>query len=106
MGGINLQEKADEFYNDEQRILYFYTPLCGTCAVAEKYIKIVEEMDSVSEVRKLDINYWPKLAEAWKIESVPCLIRIEKNNSTKKMYAMENVLKIYEFIRGDNNDRT
>ncbi len=94
----NLQHHVE---NHKRSLVYFYTPMCGTCALAETYLDIAAEMDSVPPVLKVDINFSPQTAEKWKIESVPCLVLIDNNRLEKKMYAFENVLKIYNFARGE-----
>lgn len=94
----NLQHHVE---NHKRSLVYFYTPMCGTCALAETYLDIAAEMESVPPVLKVDINFSPQTAEKWKIESVPCLVLIDNNRLEKKMYAFENVLKIYNFARGE-----
>ncbi|PTL40275.1 thioredoxin family protein [Alkalicoccus saliphilus] len=94
----NLQSHVE---NHERSLVYFHTPMCGTCALAETYLDIASEMDSVPPLLKVDINFSPQTAEKWKIESVPCLVLIDNNRLEQKMYAFENVLKIYNFARGE-----
>lgn len=83
--------------------VYFYTPSCGTCAIAKSYLDIVKEIPEVPLILEQDINYAVSYAAEWKIESVPCLVKVKNGNVIEKLYAFEHVAKLYNFIRGDKN---
>lgn len=78
---------------DENRtgLLYVYTPLCGTCQVAGKMLTVVKELLPHQEIGKADLNYLPHLAEAFGIESVPCLLMIKDGKLIEKIYAFQSV---------------
>ncbi|SDN35986.1 thioredoxin family protein [Alkalicoccus daliensis] len=95
-------EEIDNFTAGKaQAAIYFYTPACGTCALAKSYLTVLKEVPEMPEVLEQDINYLPEAAEKWRIESVPCLIKLENGVITNKLYAFENVTKVYKFLRGD-----
>ncbi|MBO0992075.1 thioredoxin family protein [Bacillus sp. SD088] len=82
--------------NKQSLILYFYTPLCGTCQVAGKMLGIVEQMMAEPPFKKADLNYLPEIAEQFSIESVPCLIQLNKGKIENKIYAFHSVPYLYE----------
>lgn len=85
---------------EESLVLYFYTPLCGTCQVAGKMLGIVEQMIPVVSFKKTDLNYAPELAEHFAIESVPCMIQLDKGEVINKIYAFQSVPFLLENIKG------
>ncbi|CAM4152009.1 thioredoxin family protein [Lederbergia lenta] len=85
-------------------VLYFYTPLCGTCQVAGKMISIVEHLVDEIPFGKADLNYFPKLAEYFSIESVPCLLIIKDGQVYEKVYAFKSVPDLLTLIQKYIND--
>ncbi|MBS4220827.1 thioredoxin family protein [Bacillus sp. FJAT-49711] len=79
-------------------ILYFYTPLCGTCQVAGKMLEVVEQMHPDTTFGKADLNYSPEMAEMFSIESVPCLIIAKAGKVQEKVYAFKSVPYLHELI--------
>lgn len=84
---------------DKVSFIYFYTPMCGTCHLAKRFLQIVEKMDNVPTIYEADINYFKVIAKEWEIESVPCFIAFRESKVVDKMYAFESVTKVYEFIQ-------
>ena len=87
------------FSNNEPAVLYFYTPLCGTCQVAGKMLSIVEQMIPEIPFSKADLNYLPGIAETYFIESVPCLLVIKDGLIQEKIYAFKSVPYLYDLIK-------
>ncbi|MBM7704573.1 thioredoxin family protein [Metabacillus iocasae] len=83
-----LKEKQNEH---EQLVIFFYTPLCGTCQVSKKMLAVVEQLLPHLNVGMCNLNYMPNQAEVYEIESVPCLIVLDKNKVQKKLYAFHSV---------------
>lgn len=71
-------------------LLYFYTPMCGTCQVSSKMMDVVKEIVDL-DIGKMNLNYYPQLASSFKIESVPCLIFIKEGKVLDKIYAFHSV---------------
>lgn len=79
--------------------VYFYTPLCGTCKVAEKMLQVVEATLPDLPLYKSNINFMSELAFEWEIKSVPCLIFVEHGKVARKLYAMRSVSDLYEALK-------
>lgn len=79
--------------------VFMYTPLCGTCKLAEHMLQIARSTGNTYMVYKLDANFSPQLIELYKIQSVPCLIVINSQNSIEKHYAFKSVQDVYEIIK-------
>ncbi|AZU63848.1 thioredoxin family protein [Neobacillus mesonae] len=71
-------------------LVYFFTPLCGTCQLAGKMLQVVENLVDL-EMGKMDLNYYPDLAERFAIESVPCLLLVRDGQVVKTIYAFHSV---------------
>jgi thiol-disulfide isomerase/thioredoxin len=79
--------------------LFFYTPLCGTCKMTERMLEIILEISPVLPLYKCNINFMPNLAQAWVIQSAPCLIIYEKGEVANKIYAMQSVDYLYGLLK-------
>lgn len=90
-----------ETFLEEKRTgyLYFYTPMCGTCQVASKMLKVIEQLLPDVSSGKADLNYLPEMAERFEIESVPCLILLKKGEEQEKVYAFQSVPYLYEKLK-------
>ncbi|THE14204.1 thioredoxin [Bacillus timonensis] len=91
---LKLNNK-DEFW------LYLYTPMCGTCQVASKMITVVDELLPHVTIGKSDLNYLPKKAIEWQIESVPCLMHLKNGKVIEKYYAFHSVPYLLEIVSKD-----
>ncbi|NMD68992.1 thioredoxin family protein [Bacillus sp. DNRA2] len=79
-------------------LVYAYTPMCGTCAVASKMLSVIEELIPNLVVVKMNVNYHRTLAESLMIESVPCLLIYKDGTLEHKLYAFQSVPFLYEKI--------
>ncbi|NJP38887.1 thioredoxin family protein [Alkalicoccus luteus] len=79
--------------------MYFYTPMCGTCKLAERFIDLAEHLPGAGQVMRRDINEYSELAQKWQITSVPCLIRIAENKPVDRIYAFHDVPHVYQFLK-------
>ncbi|RLQ96557.1 thioredoxin family protein [Falsibacillus albus] len=92
--------KINEYIEtSEDFFLYFYTPMCGTCQVAGKMLDVVETILHDQKIGKADLNYMPQFAEAFSIESVPCLVILKNGEVKKKIYAFHSVPYIYDELK-------
>lgn len=98
MNDWNLDEVSTFLKNHSSGLIYFYTPLCGTCQVASRMLQIIEKMIDV-EIGKVNLNYHSDLAKQFEIESVPCLIFIKNGEIADTIYAFQSVPYLYEKIK-------
>lgn len=78
--------------------VYIYTPLCGTCKVAERMLEVVGAMRADLQVDRVNIHVIPSLVRLWQVESVPCLIKLDQGQLAQKMYAFESVENVLRFL--------
>ncbi len=100
----DIQERCKNA--DTAFAIYFYTPMCGTCGVAEKMLEVIEATMTALPLYKCNINFAPDLAREWKIESVPCLSLIEGGACSRKVYAMRSVPDLYNVLKPLMNKET
>ncbi|WP_147533985.1 thioredoxin family protein [Bacillus marasmi] len=79
-------------------LVYAYTPMCGTCAVASKMLTVIEELMPNIHLVKMNVNFNRALAEELLIESVPCLLIFKEGIVKHKIYAFQSVPFLYEKI--------
>jgi Thioredoxin domain-containing protein len=77
----------------------FYTPMCGTCKVAERMLEIVEATGVPIGIRRININFAPILRERWRVTSVPCLVLLENGEPIRMEYAMGSVDHLYRMLQ-------
>lgn len=85
--------------DEEPSVVFLYAPFCGTCMVAAKMLDVVAGMPSGMAVERVNINYTPNLARICRIESVPCLMIVQKGEEPRKLYAFESVGNVYSFLQ-------
>lgn len=79
-------------------LVYFYTPMCGTCQVASKMLQVIEQLVEI-EMGKMNLNFYPDLARDFEIESVPCLLFVEAGKVRETLYAFQSVPFLLEKIK-------
>jgi thioredoxin 1 len=99
MKEIIREELPSCLKDPNKKALYLYTPLCGTCQLASKMLDVVEHVVSNVSFYKLDLNYAPDFAEAYSIESVPCLLIMNGETVLEKIYAFHSVAYLYDVFQ-------
>ncbi|WHX99860.1 thioredoxin family protein [Neobacillus sp. DY30] len=98
MNDWNLDELSSFLNGHSSGLIYFYTPLCGTCQVASRMLQIIENMFDV-KIGKMNLNFYPELSDTFQIESVPCLLFIKDGELVEMIYAFNSVPFLYEKIK-------
>ena len=95
------QEELTAFFDNKQTgMVYFYTPLCGTCQVASKMLHVIEQLLPLElALGKMNLNYHPDLARELAIESVPCLLFIKEGAVIDSIYAFHSVPFLLDKIK-------
>jgi thiol-disulfide isomerase/thioredoxin len=94
----NLDDVSSFLNNHSSGLIYFYTPLCGTCQVASRMLQVIEKMVDV-KIGKMNLNFFPELANKFEIESVPCLLIVKDGEVLEMIYAFHSVPFLYEKIK-------
>ncbi|SFB16406.1 Thioredoxin [Cohnella sp. OV330] len=88
--------------------LFVYTPLCGTCALARRMLEVAEASLTNVRIASANINLMPGMAEAFQIESVPCLLLRRQDGAWNKVYRFGSVVEVRarlaESFGGEEND--
>ena len=79
--------------------MFFSTPLCGTCRVAERMLEVASATGSTIPLVKININFAPRLRERWTIESVPALVIVENGEPIHTSYAMRSAGDLYLLLK-------
>jgi len=85
--------------SDETVAVLFFTPLCGTCQIAERMLDVVQATGVDVKLCKININYAPKLRDSWQVASVPCLALIRDGHPVRMEYAMRSVDHLYQLLK-------
>jgi thioredoxin 1 len=94
------QKDFEQFMqNKGTGLMYFYTPICGTCQMAAKMLEVIQQLYPELPLGKADLNYMPEMAEALEIKSVPCLLLIRNGVIAEKIFAFHSVPYLHEQIQ-------
>jgi thioredoxin 1 len=99
MNELSLEQVEIIQKNEFNGLLYTYTPMCGTCEVASRMLTVIEELFPTIEIVKMNVNFYPELAEEFRIESVPCLLIMKNGAVEQKIYAFRSVPYLFEKIK-------
>ncbi|WP_332693179.1 thioredoxin family protein [Halalkalibacter lacteus] len=80
-------------------IVFVYTPLCGTCMLAERMVRVVETAFETLPIFSLNINHSPAFAQKWKIKSVPCLLLFQKGLGVERVYAFQSIGYVHNVVK-------
>ncbi|WP_052144670.1 thioredoxin family protein [Halalkalibacter okhensis] len=80
-------------------VVFVYTPLCGTCKLAEKMVAVVDSTFESLPIFSLNINHSPVFAQKWKIQSVPCLLLFQKGLGVERIYAFHSIGYIHNILK-------
>jgi thioredoxin 1 len=85
-------------FNKTTVAIYFYSPFCGTCKLATRMIEVTAGALPHLSIYKCNVNLVPTLISQLEIESVPCLLLLDKDRIVRKVYAMSSVATLYEVL--------
>lgn len=95
---VILHEVTKEQLEQDNLLLYIYTPFCGTCNVAKSMLKKMESVHNKEIFYQMNASLHPEFMQDYKIESVPCLF-IKRNKEVKeKIYAFKSIGNIYSYL--------
>ncbi|QHA93229.1 thioredoxin family protein [Bacillus sp. N1-1] len=99
MQEITDEVSIKELLQKEGSIIFFYTPFCQTCKIAERMLHIVTEAKEMNAVVYMcNLNYFPWVAEVLGIQSVPALTVIGGYDENRTLFAFESVVTIDKFL--------
>ncbi|MBP1155504.1 MULTISPECIES: thioredoxin family protein [unclassified Paenibacillus] len=101
-----LERTANVAAKKDVRFVYFYTPLCGTCKVGIRMLEVVVAMHPDIPVGLCNINYAQALAQGWRIESVPCLVKLEGGTPSALLYRLGTVQELRFWMLDESSKTT
>jgi thioredoxin 1 len=93
---VNERKLQEIVEAEECIIVFFYTPLCGTCKLARRMLEVVlEALQLPVTSLTCDLNIMPKAAETYQIMSVPCLMIFNNGKVKEQMFRFQSVDYLY-----------
>ncbi len=93
-----MQQVTDDILQQERYLLYIYTPLCGTCALARTMLDKIESVHQQDIFYEMNASLNPEFMQDYKVESVPCLLIKEGGEIRDKVYAFKSIANIYSYL--------
>lgn len=93
----------DVMQTDKTAVVFFHTPLCGTCKLAERMINtVMEAAKPEMEGLTCDLNFMPDIAERYKIMSVPALLIFQAGELKETVFSFPSLEHIYALLEKYN----
>lgn len=80
-------------------VVFFHTPLCGTCRLAERMVHVAETALKGLPVYRCNVNFAPDLVQQYEITSIPCVAVFSGGQLADKRYRMQAVDELYRFLK-------
>ncbi|MED1857880.1 thioredoxin family protein [Brevibacillus reuszeri] len=96
---ISAAELHDCIKKEQSFALFVFTPMCGTCKLAERMLEVTSEALPAIVIKKLNINVAHGLAEQLMITSVPALLLFQKGELVARHFAIQSVAFLYEVLK-------
>lgn len=104
MEELNSDKLMEIVKGQQPHYIYFYTPLCGTCQLANKMLEIIGKTIPELPIYKCNLNYATSIAQHYQIESVPCLSIWQNGIILEKIYAFHSVSQLFDIINEYENN--
>ncbi|WP_270179937.1 thioredoxin family protein [Alkalihalobacillus sp. CinArs1] len=92
---LDKEVEIERAQQESLSVLFFYTPFCSTCKIAERMLSIASAANGMKEqTYKVNLNYFPDLAEKLTIQSVPALTIFENGQAKETIFAFESVVRL------------
>ena len=82
------------------KIYDFYADWCGPCQMMKPIMEEFEKSHPDVEVRRINIDEEPDLAEQYHISSIPCLVAIKDGEEVNRIFGAVSIKKIEKLIGG------
>lgn len=96
---ISDTEVLEVAAQEKNVIVFFYTPLCGTCKLARRMLEIVAATLPGLVIYTCDANFARPLLEAFEVQSVPALAYLRDGELTSLQFAFHGVDDLYARIK-------
>ncbi len=77
-------------------IFVLTTPFCGTCKLTMHMVQILAMSKPNWMFVELSSTPFADLMQQWKIESVPCILILERNQELKRWYRVGSVTELWQ----------
>lgn len=92
---LNTEELTHKIKNNHQVIIFGYAPICATCEISYRMLKIVQETLKF-KFYSIDLNYHQEWVQAHEVMSAPALLIIEDGRIVERVYAFRDVAYLFE----------
>lgn len=100
MQEMTAEQFGQRIQQQETFALFVYTPMCGTCKLAERMLAVVCEALPQVDVCRLNVNTAPQIASQWEIRSVPALLLFRAGELRERHFAMQSAGFLFERLKG------
>lgn len=93
---LDLNHLSD---HGEKYIVFFHTPLCGTCKLARRMLDVVEATRPGMTMFTCDANFAGGIIQTWEIRSVPALAYVDHGRLIRVQFAFPGVSELFQEIQ-------
>ncbi len=96
----NIQEFQKVIDQDKPVLLDFYADWCGPCqALLPTVEKLAEKYENDFEIRKINVDKNPQLAQQFKVRSIPALFVLKDKKVEKSLVGLQSEHALEQVIQ-------
>lgn len=95
---IEMIDLTEDVLEEDNLLLYIYTPFCGTCNVARQFLTMIESTLKEDIFYEMNASYYESFMQEHQIESVPCLYIKQDGEWKEKIYTFHSIQNIYAHL--------
>ncbi|MFB4211408.1 thioredoxin family protein [Shouchella sp. JSM 1781072] len=104
MNDVTVEQLASQLEEGWTGWVYASSPFCGTCQLAEQMLQIVEQLEEIEGISKLNIQLAPQFAQSNQIESVPAMIYYKDGRLQNRTYRFDSVVDLQRLLKEGTQD--
>ena len=94
---LETQDIYNLIHSEGIFILYGYAPICANCRIAERMLKLTQEIHDF-EYTAIDLNYHVDIINDYKITSAPALLIFEDGELKESVYRFKSVTNLLNIL--------
>lgn len=98
---IPITRETMQVVEQPDKMIFIYTPFCGTCHLARKILEEIEEASKGNVTfYELNAGLFPEVMQQKRIESVPCLL-ITSKEEPSRIYSFESLGELNNLLHSN-----
>lgn len=93
-----IETNSKELAKKDDYLLFIYSPFCGTCHVARRFLEHIEQTLKRQIFYEMNAMYEEAFLHQYKVRSVPCLFIFRDGVVKEQVYTFYSIQNIYHYL--------